>query len=310
MSCPRTGTTVAAAIGLLLVAPGAAAAAPRGVAADVRPPKVQALESRGTAGGDTSLRYTVSDDSGSTWDELTIHSGDRVVRRYRTTPGPAKVGRLYAYKLKETPEDFAGTYRFCVRAHDAAGNTSARSCAALVIRTAAEKANAASIELAVGDTVLVTGTRVGCYAIRSNGKAGMACVLLAKGKPIAGSFGSGLAVDGTAVVTRLQADGSASPVFKRRLGASPRTYRVGVGEGFGLGVSAKVNLGCRVIDVTSTLVGPLYRGVKVSCWRATETAPLPNTYGVSISDKLAGVFRFDAKSRVTTWGFVRRQPAR
>jgi hypothetical protein len=309
MSCQRTSTAAAAAIGLLLVATTAAASTPLGAAADVQPPKVQALESRGTAGGDTSLRYTVSDDSGSTWDELTVYSGDRVVRRYKTTPGPARVGRLYAYKLKETPEDFAGTYRFCVRAHDAAGNTSARSCAPLVIR-AAESANPASIELAVGDTVLVTGTRVGCFAIVSNGKAGMACVLLAKGKPIAGSFGSGLAVDGTAVVTRLKADGSAEQVFKRRLGASPRTYRVGAGEGFGLRVSAKVNLGCRVLDVTSTLVEPLYRGRKVSCWRATETAPLPGTYGVSISDTFAGVFRFDAKSRVTTWGFVRRQPAK
>ncbi|MGZ4353525.1 MAG: hypothetical protein ACXVZ4_08260, partial [Gaiellaceae bacterium] len=300
------------AIGLLLVASAAATAAaspPLGLAADVQPPKVQALESRGTAGGDTSLRYTVSDDSGSTWDELTVYSGDRAVRRYKTMPGPAKVGRLYAYKLKETPEDFVGTYRFCVRAHDAAGNTSAQSCASLVIRSAAEAANAASIELAVGDTVLVAGTRVGCYAITSNGKAGMACVLLAKGKPIAGSFGAGLAVDGTAVVTRLKADGSAESVFKRRLGASPRTYRVGAGEGFGLRITAKVNLGCRVIDVTSTLVGPLYRGRKVSCWRATATAPLPNAYGVSISDKIAGVFRFDAKSRVTTWGFARSQPA-
>jgi hypothetical protein len=61
--------------------------------------------------------------------------------------------------------------------------------------------------------------------------------------------------------------------------------------------------------LTSTLVGPIYRGVKVSCWRATATSPLPSTYGLSISDKMAGVFRFDAKGRVTTWGVMRRQPS-
>lgn len=119
------------ACALLGVFAGAAASASVG---DVVPPKVRAFYSVGTVGGDTSLRYAVSDDSGRTWEALFIYRDGLVARRYRTTLGPAKVGRMYGYLLHKTPASFRGTFRFCVQAHDAAGNVSKPSCAKVRIR--------------------------------------------------------------------------------------------------------------------------------------------------------------------------------
>lgn len=165
-----------------------------------------------------------------------------------------------------------------------------------------------SVRLSVGDAVDVVNTKIACYAIKSNGKVGMACALLKGSKPQTASYGVGLAADGTAVVTKVRRDGSGTKVFNRRLQSHARVYRAHVGDLFGLQLTKRVSIGCRVIRVTSSVVQPLYRGLKVSCWRATATAPLPQTYGVSISDKFAGVFRFDSKGRVTTWGWMRKQP--
>lgn len=165
-----------------------------------------------------------------------------------------------------------------------------------------------SIPLKVGDAIDVVGTKIACFAITSNSKDGIACVPWKSSKPVTGSFGAGLAVDGSVTLTKIKADGTGAPVFKRKPQARHTVYKAGVGDLFGWQIDSQVSLGCRVLNVTSTLVGPLYRGVKVSCWRATATTPLPGTYGVSISDKMAGVFRFDAKGRVTSWGVMRRQP--
>lgn len=183
--------------------------------------------------------------------------------------------------------------------------------ALLVAAAQVAGANAASrksIPLKIGDAIDVAGTKIACFAITSNSKDGIGCVLWKSGKPMTGSYGAGLAVDGTVTLTKLKADGTGAPVFKRRPQARQTVYKAAVGDLFGWQIDSKVSLGCRVLNVTSTLVGAVYRGVKVSCWRATATAPLPGTYGVSISDKMAGVFRFDAKGRVTSWGVMRRQP--
>src|SRR4051794_39058509 len=79
---------------------------------DTQAPKLRALDSKGVVGGVTSLRYIVSDDSGRTWEALSIYRDGTVARRYRTTLGPAKVGRIYGYRLDETPASFTGTFAF------------------------------------------------------------------------------------------------------------------------------------------------------------------------------------------------------
>ena len=171
-----------------------------------------------------------------------------------------------------------------------------------------------AIKLKIGDAVDVLNTRVACYALTSNGKDGIGCLLITNaGSPIAGSYTVGLAVDGTAVLNKVNADGSSSHVFKKRLpaahsAAAGAVYRVRPGESFGLPVSGNVAIGCKVLDVTSTSVAPVFRGIKVSCWYATATAPVPNTYGVSISDKMAGVFRFTSSGTIGSWGLMRQQP--
>jgi len=99
--------------------------------ADTRAPVVQALVSTGKAGGEASLRYTVKDDSGKTHEELTLYAG--AVHHYKTALGPSLAGHVYGYRLEGVPADLTGTFRWCVRSYDAAGNASAESCSTLTI---------------------------------------------------------------------------------------------------------------------------------------------------------------------------------
>ena len=100
---------------------------------DTTAPSLRALDSRGAVGGVTSLRYVVSDNSGRTWEDVSIFKDGSVARHYRTILGPAKYGRMYAYKLDKTPASFTGVFSFCVQSHDAAGNESPVSCAVVEI---------------------------------------------------------------------------------------------------------------------------------------------------------------------------------
>lgn len=184
--------------------------------------------------------------------------------------------------------------------------------AALVAAAVAATASAAPTVdtlLKVGDAVDVLHTGVACFAIHSNGKDGMVCVLWQGSKPKAGTYGVGLAADGTAVLNRIKADGSSQRIFKRRLQAATKVVRANVGDGFGLALPNGVDLGCRVIDITDTTTPVRYRGIKVSCWRSKGQSPVPTSYGVTISDKIAGVFRFDAQGKAMASGQLeRRQP--
>jgi len=100
---------------------------------DTQAPKVRALDSTGTVGGVTALRYVVSDNSGRSWEALSIYRNGVVARHYRTPLGASR-GGLYGYRLLQTPASFRGVFRFCVQSHDAAGNVSKPSCAKVRIR--------------------------------------------------------------------------------------------------------------------------------------------------------------------------------
>ena len=166
-----------------------------------------------------------------------------------------------------------------------------------------------SIPLKIGDAIDVVGTPIACFAITSNNKNGMACVLWKGSNPRTGTYGVGLAVDGTASVTKLKADGSGQTVFKRRLQAARTVYKVHAGDLFGFQVSNDLSLACEVINVTSTAVEPLLRGVKVTCLRSNGKTSLPNSYFVTISAKVAAVSKWDAKSNATPWAIVKHQPS-
>ncbi len=103
------------------------------VNADTQAPTVQALQSTGKAGGDASLHYTVKDDSGKTHEELTLYVSSSDVRHYKTSLGPALSGHVYGYKLMGIPSDMTGTFKWCLRSFDAAGNASPQSCSTLTI---------------------------------------------------------------------------------------------------------------------------------------------------------------------------------
>ncbi|HVN60673.1 MAG TPA: hypothetical protein VMT59_05385 [Gaiellaceae bacterium] len=185
------------------------------------------------------------------------------------------------------------------------------SVALAVLSVSASAASQKSVQLKIGDAVDVLGTRVACFAVRSSGKDGVGCLLWGKDKPLAGSYSVGLAVDGTAVLSKIKADGSSQQIFKRKPAARSRAakvYRVNVGDVFGLQITSKIALGCKVINVADASAAPVYQGVKVSCYRATAESPLPSSLGVSISDKFAGVFQFDSKGAVSSNGIMRTQP--
>jgi hypothetical protein len=167
-----------------------------------------------------------------------------------------------------------------------------------------------TVTLQIGDSVEIAGTPIQCFAAHSDGKDGIGCLLWGNGRPVIGSYSAGLAVDGSAAVSLINANGS-TRVIRRGTQSARRAgsvYTLGVGDVFGIIVTDKIDLGCKVLDVTSTAYDPIYRGVKVSCWRATTVGALPFTWGISLSVKFAGVFKYDAHGNPTATGALRKQP--
>lgn len=100
---------------------------------DQTPPRAKALRSSGVHGGVARLRYIVFEESGRAREELTVTRGRRVLARRRTPLGKRDATRVY-FRPWRVPENVTGVLRFCVRAWDAEGNRSGRSCARLTIR--------------------------------------------------------------------------------------------------------------------------------------------------------------------------------
>ena len=190
------------------------------------------------------------------------------------------------------------------------GRRLAVACAALAALAAAPAAAAplTNITLKIGDAVDVVGTPMACFAVHSNNKDGLGCLLWQGSKPQVGTYAVGLAVDGTASLTKLKADGTSQKIFKRKLQAARKTYKAHPGDLFGFQVNSSLAIACEVINVTTTAVAPLGRGVKVVCLRSNGTTAIPTSYFVTISAKFASVSKFDAKSNPSTWALVKQQP--
>ena len=176
----------------------------------------------------------------------------------------------------------------------------------------AARAAGGAVKLAIGDTIDVKGTRVACFAIVANKKPGIACVLWSKNAPLVGSYGVGLAVDGTVVLNQVMADGNPKTLLKRtpQLAArrSDKVYTGRPGDSFGLPIDKTHILGCRVIEVKPGQAALLYQGIKIACWRVTNELPVPNSNGVEISERYAAAYHFDAKGTVSGTLLVKRQP--
>ncbi len=181
---------------------------------------------------------------------------------------------------------------------------------ALAVLPAAPAAAAplSNITLKIGDAVDIVGTPMACFAMTSNKKNGMACVLWKGNAPKTGVFGVGLAVDGTASLSKINADGSGLTIFKRKLQAARTVYKAHVGDLFGFQVNSSLAIACEVINVTTTAVEPMLRGVKVVCLRLNGTTAIPTSYFVTLSAKVAAVGKFDAKSKPSAWAILKKQP--
>ena len=111
-------------------------------AADSAPPTVKARAAKAAVGEPVALRFSVTDDSGSTRENITIWKGQKrqqLIARKEFEPTPAsgdertttlEVAELGKWKSKP------GKYRWCVRAFDEAGNKSKVACANLTITKA------------------------------------------------------------------------------------------------------------------------------------------------------------------------------
>ena len=109
--------------------PGTTPTTPAG---DTTPPKVQALPSSGSPGTKIALRFTSSDDSGKTRQQITIYRGDTQVAQGKTDLSATVPGKVYSVDW-DAPASITGPLRFCVQAWDAAGNASAISCASITL---------------------------------------------------------------------------------------------------------------------------------------------------------------------------------
>ena len=198
------------------------------------------------------------------------------------------------------------------------GLAAVATSAALVAGTAAAApaASTSTRPLAIGDTITVTGTRVVCFALVSSGKNGVACVLFDKQtEPIRGTYGVGMAVDGTTILNQITADGTPKIVVKRKPQAaarrSARVYAAAPGDVYLLPIDATHKLACKVTDVKPGQAVPLYRGIKIACWRIVRTGlPVPSSDAIQISDRMAAIVHADTKGVFGSTVLVKRQPGR
>ena len=174
-------------------------------------------------------------------------------------------------------------------------------------------AASANVVIKVGDAVAVAGTHIGCYGVTGDGKDGIVCFKVDAKGLAPGTFGIGAAEGGEVTAYKIKANREPKRIFKRTLqaaaapavaGKATKTITLGVGKVFGL---AKTDILCQILKITKG-VAPLYRGVKVGCFRADTSGVLPSTYGVVLSDKFAAVFRFDAQGNAGPSLFERKQP--
>lgn len=189
--------------------------------------------------------------------------------------------------------------------------------AALAVFTLSTAAGASplarNVVIKVDDAVAVVGTKVACYALRANGKTGVTCFKLDSKGLASGTFGVGIAQDGTVTAYKVNAQRKPKQIFRRAPQsaaaqvldlAAAKTYRLSSGTTFRV---MKTSVFCQILTIRSG-VAPLYRGIKVGCFRADGVGPLPKSNGVVISNKFIAAFSFKADRKAGASFFERVQP--
>lgn len=150
---------------------------------------------------------------------------------------------------------------------------------------AAPAASAAPVrQLAVGDTVMVAGTRVLCAV--TGGPKAISCFKVNASGPVPGSFAVGLDARGTAAAWRIDAGGSPRPVLTRKLQSrAARQLVLRRGE---VARIAGTRVDCAVVK-------PDGSGNAIFCALDDARGPVPGSYAVALTDAGAIVSRITAK---------------
>ncbi len=167
---------------------------------------------------------------------------------------------------------------------------------ALAVPAAADTAGQV-FKLKIGDGFTVSGTHIVCAAQVSKtllpGKRLIGCAFSNSKGPLVGTYTVALAADGEVVAARVKTDGSAGVVYRRKpsvAGGPAKLYTVKVND---VVLFTGTNITCSVNKSSG--------GTATSCFPFSPAKgnALPNTYGVGITDKIAFVVHFDAKSKST-----------
>jgi hypothetical protein len=172
-------------------------------------------------------------------------------------------------------------------------------------------AAAAPVQLKVGDSVDVTSTKIGCFTEYSAGRRAITCELTTTKGPVKSTYGIGINARGDTIVTHINATGKgAKTVWAARGIASARAqmatyYELRTGDTFGFHITGG-DIGCDILNIKQSVAE--YSGIRVVCFRSIKGKPIANSYGVVLSNKFAGQFKFTAKSAPGATTFVRPQP--
>jgi hypothetical protein len=172
-------------------------------------------------------------------------------------------------------------------------------------------AAALTIQMAAGDTVDVVGTKLACFFIPSKTVQGIGCYQSSNKGLTVGTYGVAISQTGDTIVTRVNAKGAPITLWGSRKKASARGhatryFSLTKGDSFGFRI-AGIDTGCTILDLFPK-GDARYQGRRVVCFRSKKTKPLPNSYGVVVSNKFAGSFRFDAKGNPGPTTFREFQP--
>jgi hypothetical protein len=130
----RGGSTLVGTV--RVTAEGVSAAQPfQQAIADVTEPNARALPSKGRWGARIALRYRVGDETGRTREQVRVYRGSTSIFQVTTGVRVTSPSRTYTASWQAPLKPLRGSLRFCVRAWDATGNLSERSCASLSVRS-------------------------------------------------------------------------------------------------------------------------------------------------------------------------------
>lgn len=169
-------------------------------------------------------------------------------------------------------------------------------------RPAAHRAAAPPVvEIGIGDTLRVAGSRVACVVAANGAKTGVLCMLVTRtSTPVPGSYAVGLAEDGEAILVGYDRRGQGSLVtrFTQSRARAARIIGARLGGAYRL----------RGTDVLCA-VGTALRPAGITCFMAGPNGRIVGSAGIAISDGvIARIFRVTARNVVRSL-VDRPQPA-